>query len=328
MILNKLVILFLTLLFLVTNIFSPVISQTLKKTTGVKKTTGANNTKGFDEVKDKNKPSIDDVDWAGSEVEELIPVNVKNEFDEEIKVKFDSNREYPVGPKEWITLGKRKPGRYTLTIYNKKGDFIDNLTKNIDRTNKFVLNENTISNAGKITGLSTGQKVAIAAGAVGATALGAALVNKALKDKEGQDVQQYVPPPQPIPPTQVQVQQDTTQNQVVVLPSATADTALQAENKINAFAPGGKNFKFLNTGHENVTLIVEGIDGNPIGNNWAIPKAKPGDKPQALLFGSDKITINPNQKIKVVIPSGYELQRYAFELEVDPVEGGYLWVVK
>ena len=98
-------------------------------------------------VEEKKAPTVETTTTG----EELIPVNVKNDFNEEIKVKLDTNREYPVGPDEWITLGKRKPGRYTLTIYNKKGDFVDNLTKNIDNKNKFVLNKDTISNSGKIT---------------------------------------------------------------------------------------------------------------------------------------------------------------------------------
>src|SRR3989338_10049798 len=130
----------------------------------------AKNDKGF------NKVEV--VEKTASSGEELIPVNVKNDFDEEIKVKLDTNREYPVGPHEWITLGKRKPGRYTLTIYNKKGDFVDNLTRNIDNKNKFVLNKNTISNSNKIDNLSTVQKVGITAGAIGAAALTGIIANK------------------------------------------------------------------------------------------------------------------------------------------------------
>lgn len=284
---------------------------------------------------EKNKPQkakqlnkelgkIKKVEFATDDVketEELIVVQVRNDFDEEIKVKFDTNREYPIGPKESITLGKRKPGRYTLTIYNKKGDFVDNLTRSIDKRNKFLLNENTVSNSNKITGLSTGQKVAITAGAVGAAALGTALIHMALQ-QDNQAANEYVPPPPPdyVPPQGEQVVQQI----APVGPGVTA----QVESVDNAFAPGGKAFKFLNAKYEKVTVIVEGADGNPIGNNWVIPKGSVLQKPQPLIFNSEKITINPDQKVIVVIPSGIELQRYPFELEQDPFDGGYVWVVK
>lgn len=254
----------------------------------------------INDSKDFNKIEKKEIS-TGSVTEELIPVNVKNDFDEEIRVKLDTNREYPVGPNEWITLGKKKPGRYTLTIYNKKGEFVDNLTKNIDNKNKFVLNENTVSNSGRITGLSTGQKVAITAGAIGAAALGTALINKALHGEQ-EDVQASAPIGTGI------IQQNADVN--------------------NAFAPSGKPFKFLNTAHEKITLIIEGTDGNPIGNNWIIPKANFFQKPQPLIFNDEKITINPEQKIKAVLPNGAEILRNAFELESDPFDGSYVWVLK
>lgn len=267
-----------------------------------------NNSKGFNKIEKKEIST-------GSVTEEIIPVNVKNDFDEEIRVKLDTNREYPVGAHEWITLGKRKSGRYTLTIYNKKGEFVDNLTKNIDNKNKFVLNENTVSNSGRITGLSTGQKVAITAGAIGAAALGTALINKALHGEgEQEDVQEYVPPAY-IPPQQANV------------PVGTGIIQQKADVN-NAFAPGGKPFKFLNAAHEKITLVIEGTDGSPIGNNWIIPKAGFFQKPQPLIFNDEKITINPDQKIKAVLPNGTEILRNAFELESDPFDGSYVWVLK
>jgi hypothetical protein len=266
--------------------------QQIKKTRDYKKT-------------DKTDP---DVSWS-TEKEELIPVNVKNEFDEEIKVKFDTNREYPVGPDEWITLGKRKPGRYTLTIYNKRGDFVDNLSLDITKKNRFVLSKDTVSNSSKITGLSTGQKVAITAGAIGAAALGTALVNKALEssqDEVGGD-QEYTPP------------------QALQAGLVVTDEVVEQNN---AFAPGGKAIKLLNTTYEQATIIVEGTDGNSIGNNWVIPKGTLTQKPQPLIYNGEKITINSNQKVKAVIPAGFELQRYAFELERDLIDGNYVWVLR
>ena len=257
---------------------------------------------------EKNTPPKEPEISFGTDEEDLIPVNVKNEFDEEIKVKLDTNREYPVGAHEWITLGKRKSGRYTLTVYNKKGDFVDNLTKNIDNKNKFVLNKDTVSNSDKITGLTTGQKVAITAGAVGAAALGTALIHKALESGEQTSEPQYIPPPS--------------------LPEPRQQIGAAVEKVINAFASGGKVLKVLNPKYSQVTFIVEGTDGNPIGNNWIIPKAVVTQKPEPLIFNSEKITINPNQTIRAVLPDGIELQRIAFELDVDLLDGGYVWVLK
>lgn len=253
---------------------------------------------------------------------ELIRVNVKNEFDEQIQVQFDGGRKAPVGPNEKITFGEKKPGKYTLTIYNKKGEFVDNLTRKIDKANKesykFVLNDQTVSNSNKITGLSTGQKVAITAGALGAAGLGAALINKALQNDQAEQ-EQYIPPPVQELPQQV----------VQNIPSAGQQVNEIAPSRDNAFAPGGKAFKFLNTAYPNVTLIVEGTDGSPIGNNWVIPKAQALQKAQPLIYSGEKVTINPDQKIKAVLPNGLELQRYAFELETDLLDGGsYVWVVK
>ena len=259
------------------------------------------------------------VSWSPDEEEELIPVTVRNEFDHEIKVKFDTNREYPIGPKETISLGKRKPGRYTLTIYNKNGDFVDNLTRSVDKNNKFILNKDIVSNSDKITGLTTGQKVAVTAGTIGAAARGTALINKALEGSQNQAPQEYVPPSYIPPPSP--------QNQVAenVAPVVGSEE-VAVEN--NAFDPGGSAFKFLNTKYNQLTLIVEGTDGAPIGNNWIIPKAPISQKPQPLIFNGEKITIGLDKIIKAILSDGKKLQRYAFELEKDPVDGSYVWIIK
>lgn len=304
------------LVLMLSNSFSPCISQDVKNkkspsTTKAKtKTRTVNPDKDFIKVKPKESPPK--VTWSSDDEVELIPVSVRNEFDEEIKVKFDTNREYPVGPNEGISLGKRKPGRYTLTIYNKKGDFIDNVTRTIDKNNRFVLNKNTVQNADKITGLSTGQRVAITAGALGAVALGTALVNKA--HQENQAVQNENIPPPVIQEPEVAAQ----------VPVGVSETTIDVNN---AFAQGGKPFKILNTVYDQLTVVIEGTDGNPIGNNWVIPKAQAAlQKPQPLVFNGEKITINSNQKITVVLPNGFELVRYAFELDTD-VDGGFVWSV-
>ena len=265
--------------------------------------------------------------------EVLIPVNVKNLFDKEIKVKFDTNREYPIGPNETITLGQRKPGRYTLTVLNKNGDFVDNLTQNIDNRNKFVLNENTVSNSNKITGLSTGQKVAITAGALGAATIGGVLLNMALQENSQTTPQaDYFPPAQNLPATPETVAPAIPSQPSPEYPAPTDDSQIAVNPpslpQDNAFAPGGKGFKFLNNLYSQATLIIEGSDGSPIGNNWSIPKGALDQKAQPLIYSGEKIKINPNQKVKVLIPGGFELQRYAFELESDPVDGSYVWVLK
>lgn len=278
----------------------------------------------------KKDPSVPDISFGADEPpkEELIQVSVRNDFDEEIKVKFDTNREYPVGPHESISLGQRKPGKYTLTIYNSKGEFVDNLTKNIDLKNKFVLNKDTVTNSSKITGLSTGQKVAITAGALGAAAVGGVLLNNALQQNNDQEQpSQYVPPAQVIAP-----EQNIPQAQLPGIPSAVQQVLAPQEEKPivqdNQFAPGGMAIKFLNAKYPQITIIVEGVDGNPIGNNWAIPMVTPERAPQPLVFGGSRITVNPDQKIKAVLPNGFELQRYAFELEVDSTGDSYLWILK
>lgn len=244
--------------------------------------------------------------------EELVRINVRNEFDEEVQVQLDKGRKYFIGAKEKITLGERKPGKYTLTIYNKKGEFVDNLTRNIGKDDKesykYNLNEKTVSNSNKITGLSTGQKIAITTGALGAAALGTALINMALQNNEAPE---YIPP----------------QEQTVYNPPPVEIIEQQADIN-NAFAPGGKAFKFLNAKYPEVTLIVLGTDGNPIGNNWVIPKSNLLQKPQPLIFNGEKITVNPDQKVKAVLPNGTELQRNAFELDLDPLDGSYVWVLK
>ncbi len=247
-----------------------------------------------------------------------IMVSVKNEFDEEIRVKFDTNREYPIRPNEWISLGDRKPGKYTLTVYTEKGDFVDNLSLDITKKNKFTLNKDTVSDSGKITGLSTGQKVAITAGAVGAAALGAALIGKALMSDDGSSAVQPQPANQaviPPPPTQ-QAQQ------VAVQP-------VQAPvNPNSAFAPGGMALKVLNTVYDKVVFSVEGVDGNLIGSNWDIPKSTPFKKPQPLVYNGQNILIGQKQKVKILLPDGDILQRYSYELEKDPFDDSYVWVIK
>ncbi len=283
-------------------------NQNIEKTFRVNK-----NDKGFKEVKKIEK--IEKVEKDTDLKKESIPVNVKNEFDEEIKVKLDTNREYPIAAHESITLGKRLPGRYTLTIYNEKGEFVDNLTKSIDKNNKFVLNKDTVSNSGKIVGLSTGKKIAIGAGALGAIALGSAILNMAQNQEE---TAEYIPPPPALLP----------QPQVVINPLQAPQAVSQETNYDNAFASGGKAFKFLNKNYDEVTLIVEGTDGNSIGSNWEIPKAKALQKPQPLIINGEKITINSNQKVKAVLPDGRELVRSAFELKGDPLDGSYVWVLE
>lgn len=326
----KKIILFCLILTVTMNLFLPVMAEGKKdeNKNKVKKerTLKVNfNEKDFNKIEkkpDANANTSSQNSASTTNPEELIPVNVKNEFDEEIRVKLDTNREYPVGPHEWITLGQRKPGRYTLTISNKKGEFVDNLTKNIDKVNKFVLNDKTVSNSGKITGLSTGQKVAITAGAIGAAALGTALVNKFVQGKQEQAAQdQYVPPPA-LPPVVQQVPQNVDIPQEV-------QPEQPAIDRNNAIASGGKAIKILNSNYSQVTLIVEGTDGRPVGNNWVIPKGTAFQKPEPLIFSGEKITINPNQKLKAVLPDGTELQRNGFELDTDTFDSSsYVWVIK
>ncbi len=285
------------------------------------------NAKQFNMV-EKKQPVVPDVSFGAedSAQEELIQVSVRNEFDEEIKVKFDTNREYPIAPHESISLGQRKSGKYTLTVYSKTGEFVDNLTKDIDLKNKFILNKDTVSNADKITGLTTGQKVAITAGALGAAAVGGVLINKALQNNQ----EQIAPP--------VQQQELSGQNQLPLqvqqlpvgegLKPAPTQDQNQPIVQNNQFAPDGMAVKFLNMKYPQVTVIVEGTDGQPIGNNWVISLALPERKPQPFVFNGEKITINPEQKIKAVLQNGLELQRYGFELDVDPVDNFYVWVLK
>ena len=268
---------------------------------------------------EKKKPVVPDVSFGAEEPvqEELIQVSVRNEFDEEIKVKFDTNREYPMSPHESISLGQRKPGKYTLTVYNQKGEFVDNLTKNIDLKNKFVLNKDTVTNSDKITGLTTGQKVAIAAGALGAAAVGSVLINKAL---EGNN-QLAVPPQEVIPG----------QNQLPVEVGFTTSTQNQPIEPIpqnNWLAEGGMAIKILNIKYPQITITVQGTDGNQIGSGWIIPAAPLDHKPQPLSFNGEKVTITPEQKIKVLLPNNFELQRYGFELDFDSVDGSYVWILR
>ena len=241
--------------------------------------------KQFNKI-EKKKPVVPDISFGAEDSrtpEELVQVFVKNDFDEEIKVKLDTNREYPIGPHESITLGQRKPGKYTLTVYNKKGEFVDNLTRSIDYKNKFVLNKDTVSDSDKITGLTTGQKVAITAGALGAAGVGSLLINKALQESsqpQQEAVQEQNQIPAPLPQLPPPVQQAIIPEQQII--------------QSNAFAENGMSIKFLNTKYSQLTIIVEGIDGQPIGNNWVIPLAPPAQKPQPLVLSGEKIAINPH----------------------------------
>ena len=334
----------LVILIFISNSYFVVFAETTK--TVKQKTAKSTNEKQFNMI-EKKQPVVPDVSFGSdepqSQKEELIQVSVKNEFDEEVKVKFDTNREYPIGPHESIVLGQRKPGKYTLTIYNKKGEFVDNLTRNIDNRNKFILNKNIVSNSDKITGLTTGQKVAIGAGALGAAALGGALINKALQENN-QVGEGFKPAPalqNPLfPPSTQQQEIIPEQNQLPVevglvregfkpspiTPTQDQNQPIEPIPQNNAFVANGMSIKILNTKYPQVTLIVEGADGNPIGDNWVIPLAAADRKPQPLVFNSEKITINPNQKIKITLQEGFQLQRYGFELEVDPVDDSYVWV--
>lgn len=253
--------------------------------------------------------------------QELIRVNVRNDFDKVVQVQLDKGRKFPIGPGEKITLGQRPPGKYTLTIYNEKGDFVDNLTRNIAKEDKesfkFVLNEKTVSNSNKITGLTTGQKVAITAGALGAAALGTALINKALQGQDQDTGQEEY-----IPPSEVQQVPEVVQN----LPPV--QQVQRVQDKFNAFVEGGKAIKFLNALYNEVTITVEDPNGTPIGNNWVIPKGNALQKPQPLIYAGNKVTIGPDQRILVSTPDGFQLQRYAFELTADQWDGSYVWVLK
>lgn len=244
--------------------------------------------------------------------EELISVRVSNEFDKEIRVMIGKGRTVTVPPNEVAIIGNRKPGKYTFTIYNDDGDIVDTVTKNI-KQNKFGndkfafrVNADTISNESKIEGLSTGKKVAIGAGAVGAVAL----LGKALSMGDAPAV------PQVAEPTFV----DTIANSIpqAAVPAATS----------NAFNPTGRAFKFLNAKYDEVTLIVEGTDGLPIGSNWTITKAGGFQQAQPLLFSGQKVTLGDKQKVTLRLRDGLEVSRYAFELDVDPVDGSFVWVVK
>ncbi|MBI1857534.1 MAG: hypothetical protein HYR97_00210 [Candidatus Melainabacteria bacterium] len=255
--------------------------------------------------------------------DEEIPVVIKNEFDEEIQVQLDTNRKYTIGPSEKIVIGNRKPGKYTLTIYNKRGEFVDNITQNISKQSRWVLNNDTVANDGKIDSLSTGQKVAITAGAVGVATLGGALIHMALQNKDEVD-SSYVPPeyiPQYVAPPQPAIS-----NTLAQLPHPAVPATVS--KAVSAFSDGGSLFKIVNSKYDQVTLIVEGADGNPIGSNWIIPKASIGQSPQPLLYDGQNVTIGTDQKVIAVTPEGYELQRYAFELAVDPADGGYVWIIK
>lgn len=240
---------------------------------------------------------------------------------------------------------------------NKKGE-----AKTFIRFNKF-----NVPNSGPLEGKnwSTGKKVAVGAGALGAAALGTALIAKA---RGGGDEsyngaypsadpvgQQAYPSADPVAVGQQAAQQAAQQaipteaqqavsaaqqihagnypgGAIAAVPSGATGNTIAGENLVadgaNAFASGGSPIKFLNSKYDQVTLIVEGTDGKPIGSNWVIAKATGFQTAKPLMFNGQKITIDEGQKVRLVVPGGYELTRYAFELEKDPIDGSYSWLVK
>ncbi|MBI3590489.1 MAG: hypothetical protein HY094_03805 [Candidatus Melainabacteria bacterium] len=89
-----------------------------------------------------------------------------------------------------------------------------------------------------------------------------------------------------------------------------------------------KPIKFLNAKYLNVTVVIEGPDGKPIGNNWSISRNQISQKPQPLIYNGERILLSPERKIKIFTSTGFELQRYGFELDVDPEDSSYIWVLK
>lgn len=256
--------------------------------------------------------------------DDLIQIRVLNDFDKPIKVQVGGGKKITIAGGEKIIIGNRAPGKYTFTVFNEKDEYVDSITKDINKLNSkgdFILriNDDTISNESKIDGLSTGQKVAIGAGALGA----AAIIGKVLASKNASENSQVVPQ---APPVIDNSALSNTGGQVVN--TNTVEAPVQKANIINAFAQGGKPFKFLNSKYDSVTLIIQGTDGNPIGSNWVIAKSNLFDKPKHILFSGEKVTIAENQKVMVVTSDGKELSRVAFELEKDAIDGSYLWILK
>ena len=277
---KKLITLFIVL-SLGSSFFSPLISQDKEQ-----KSKGTYIDK---KQLERAKAIADKIDWSGEEVE-LVPVSVKNEFIEEVKVKLDTDREYTIGPNESLIIGKRTPGKYTLTVYNKNGEFVDNPTKNISKLDKFVLSKDTISNSGKITGITISEKVAVANEVTN------------LVPSQSQTIPQVAPQQSPI---------------VQPTPSVTTTPA-----------EAGKSLKFLNTRFSQLKLIVEGVDGKLLENNWIFSKTNVSDKPLPLILNGEKVLITPNHRIVLQTSNGLILQRYGFELDIDPADENYIWVVK
>lgn len=255
---------------------------------------------------------------------ELVSIKINNRFEKDIKVMIGKGRIVTIPAREAAIVGNRPPGKHTFVIYNDDEEIIDTITKNVkDESggkNKFTfqLNDHNVDDHEKIDGgLSTGKKVAIGVGAAGA----AALVGSALLMNRGDEV-----PDLPdeafdsyVPPQQVVVQEQVTAN-APNLPSAPSIN--------NAFAPGGKPIKFLNSKYETVTLIIEGTDGKPVGSNWVIGKGSYFDQPKHVLFNGQKVTVGDEQQISVITPDGKELSRHAFELSLDASDGSYVWALK
>ena len=246
-----------------------------------------------------------------------ILVKVKNDFDKPIKVRIGEGRITYVEPGKVAALGNVKPGKHTFTIFNEKEEIVDTVTRNVGPNSKgedkFFLNINKdiISNEDMIDGgLSTGAKVAIGAGAIGA----AALVASAIKNKNESN---SLPPTGNVVPPSVG-------NTIAVQP-----TPVSVPVGNNAFASGGLPVKFLNAKYDQVTLIIEGTDGMNIGANWLIVKDKSIlASSKHVLYNGQKVTIGPNQKVSVQIPGNFTITRYGFELDKDPLDGSYVWVLK
>ena len=89
-----------------------------------------------------------------------------------------------------------------------------------------------------------------------------------------------------------------------------------------------KPIKFLNARYLNVIVVIEGPDGKPVGNNWTISRNQLSQKPQPLIFNGERVSLSSERKIKVFTSTGFELQRYGFELDVDPEDSSYVWILK
>lgn len=89
-----------------------------------------------------------------------------------------------------------------------------------------------------------------------------------------------------------------------------------------------KVFKFLNARYGQIKLTIEDPDGKKVGDVWILPVSLPTQKPQPLIYSGEIISLTPEHKIKIVTQKGFQLQRYAFELDVDPADNSYVWILK